>query len=92
MTKGLRIIVRGRVQGVGFRAWTVATARTLGLVGWVRNCRDGSVEILAGGEAQSLERLAAACRRGPPAATVAVVDARPADAPDSTGFVQARTE
>ena len=44
-----RVVVRGRVQGIGFRAWAEVTALELGVEGWVRNCRDGSVEaVLAG--------------------------------------------
>ena len=46
----MRIIVRGRVQGVGFRYATVSEARRLGLAGWARNAPDGSVEILAEGD------------------------------------------
>lgn len=65
-----RILVSGRVQGVFFRNWTVAEARALGLTGWVRNLRSGEVEILAVGEEQAVEALAARCREGPPAASV----------------------
>jgi acylphosphatase len=64
----VRILVSGRVQGVGFRWWLVGQARGLDLCGWVRNLRDGRVEALAIGNAQSIERLTAACGRGPPGA------------------------
>lgn len=64
------VVVRGRVQGVGFRAWTEMTARERGLEGWVRNRRDGSVEAVFAGEAARVEAMLAACRRGPPAARV----------------------
>ena len=87
----MRLVVRGRVQGVGFRAWTVRTARALGISGWVRNRRDGSVEILAAGSAEALARLADACQRGPPAAAVRDVAQEAADPPDTTGFVEAAT-
>ncbi|MCE9626144.1 MAG: acylphosphatase [Deltaproteobacteria bacterium] len=63
-------VIRGRVQGVFFRAWTQQTARSLGLVGWVRNRSDGSVELLAQGEKDPLEELLRLCRIGPPAARV----------------------
>jgi acylphosphatase len=66
-------IVTGRVQGVSYRASTVAEARRLGLRGWVRNLPDGRVELEAEGPAQHIDALIAWCRRGPPAARVADV-------------------
>ncbi|ATQ67258.1 MULTISPECIES: acylphosphatase [Methylosinus] len=66
----LRIIVEGRVQGVGFRAFVAREAGRLALEGWASNRRDGSVEIVAGGPAAAIEALVAAARRGPPAARV----------------------
>ncbi len=81
-----RFIVTGRVQGVGYRWWTVGTAQRLGLRGWVRNRRDGSVEIQAIGPADRLEALALACETGPRAARVAEIQRFPAEDDDSTGF------
>jgi acylphosphatase len=72
--KRLFAIVHGRVQGVGFRAATLQTARALELVGWVRNRPDDSVEVVADGDDQALKRLEAFLRRGPPAAHVHGVD------------------
>ncbi len=69
-----RILVSGRVQGVGFRYATVDEARRLGLVGWVRNTRDGQVEIVAQGHHDSMRRLLAWCRSGPPGARVTGVE------------------
>ena len=69
----LRIVVRGRVQGVGFRYATVATARRLGLTGWARNAPDGSVEILAEGDPTAVRELLAWCHQGPPSAQVSSV-------------------
>ena len=66
----LYAIVRGQVQGVNFRSATQAQARRLGLVGWVRNQPDGSVEVLAEGPRAALDKLLAFLRRGPPAARV----------------------
>jgi acylphosphatase len=83
-----RLVVTGRVQGVGYRWWTVRAAAELGLSGWVRNCRDGSVEILAIGDGDSISQLARACLTGPPHAEVRSVD-RSAGADDgNSGFVQ----
>ena len=65
-----RILVQGRVQGVGYRAWTEATARTAGLDGWVRNRRDGSVEAVFAGPATIVAEMVALCRHGPPSARV----------------------
>ena len=70
MTQRVHVIVRGRVQGVYFRASTRDRARRLGLSGWVRNCSDGSVELLVEGEKATLEQLVTWCHRGPPGAVV----------------------
>lgn len=91
MRQALRLVVRGQVQGVGFRAWAVRAARGLGLSGWVRNRRDGSVEILAAGAPDLLEKFVAACRRGPPLAEVTAIEQFPADPPAAPGFDQAET-
>lgn len=69
--RALHAIVYGRVQGVGFRAFVVARARSLGIVGWVRNLPRGrEVEVWAEGSSHALETLLAALRRGPPLAQV----------------------
>ncbi len=66
----LRVVIRGRVQGIGYRAWTEITALERGVEGWVRNRRDGSVEALfAGPEAVVLDMIEL-CREGPPGARV----------------------
>ncbi|ACB94962.1 acylphosphatase [Beijerinckia indica] len=62
--------VGGRVQGVGYRAWTVAEARRLGLRGFVRNRSNGDVEAVLIGTAEAIETLSGLCRQGPPAARV----------------------
>lgn len=66
--------VFGRVQGVFFRSQAKATAESLGLVGWVRNSDDGSVETVAVGPKQKLDEFVKWCRRGPPNAYVAKVE------------------
>ncbi len=68
--------VYGRVQGVGFRHFVWQQARALGLTGWVRNRRDGSVEVVAEGPRPALDALLAALHEGPPSAWVRAVDAR----------------
>ena len=69
----VRLWIEGRVQGVFFRASTVEEAVRLKLKGWVRNCPDGSVEIVAEGEKAQVEKLARWCRQGPPGAHVHAV-------------------
>ncbi len=68
------IIVRGKVQGVWFRASAREKANDLDLAGWARNCSDGSVEIHAEGDEQGLEQFIAWCRQGPVSAEVSSVD------------------
>jgi len=67
---GCRVRIYGQVQGVCFRNWTMERARALGVRGWVRNRRDGSVELVAYGADEAVEALVGACRTGPPAARV----------------------
>ena len=82
-----RLQITGRVQGVGYRDWVVDEATALGLRGWVRNRRDGSVEVLATGSAMAISGLVEACRRGPRSARVERVDADWSVAPVvGTGF------
>jgi acylphosphatase len=69
-----RIVVSGRVQGVGFRFFAQASAVREGLHGWVRNLPDGRVEISAEGEAESLDRFEHAVRHGPSGARIENVD------------------
>ena len=87
----VRLIIRGQVQGVGYRWWAIGQAERLALDGWVRNRRDGSVELLAIGPAAALEALIQACRAGPPAATVADVERADAADDGSAGFDEQAT-
>lgn len=68
-----RLLIHGRVQGVGYRHWAVATATRLGVVGWVRNREDGSVEALVEGDTAAVEEMLRACRRGPVGAAVSLI-------------------
>lgn len=70
----VRAIVKGRVQGVGFREWTCREADALGLWGWVRNRPDGSVELMAAGPEDQVQALLDRCREGPSSASVTEVD------------------
>jgi len=74
-----RLTITGRVQGVGYRDWTIGAARRLGLTGWVRNRRDGAVEALVVGEDMAVGEMIEACRRGPRLAHVEAVDVEPVD-------------
>jgi acylphosphatase len=74
--KQVQLTVRGRVQGVFFRASTQREARRLGLTGWVRNRSDGALDILAEGEEEGLKDLIAWAHKGPSAARVERVDVR----------------
>jgi acylphosphatase len=62
--------ISGRVQGVSYRAYTQREAMQLGLSGWVRNCPDGRVELVAEGEQETLQLFVSWCYQGPPAANV----------------------
>jgi acylphosphatase len=68
--RAVHLAITGKVQGVGYRDFLERQAKALGLGGWVRNRRDGSVEAVVVGPASSVETIIVACRRGPPAAAV----------------------
>lgn len=82
----LRLRISGRVQGVWYRGWMEAEARRAGIAGWVRNRSDGSVEAVVAGDAATVRRLIAQCRRGPPAARVERIEERPEPGPPPIGF------
>ena len=86
-----RLSIHGRVQGVFYRGWTVETARSFGLVGWVRNKRDGSVEAVVQGEEADVERFVALARDGPPAARVERIEIDETKAAAFAGFEQRPT-
>jgi acylphosphatase len=73
------VTIRGRVQGIGYRAWIEDQARASELEGWVRNRRDGSVEALFSGRATVVAEMVALCRHGPPSARVDSVISETAD-------------
>ena len=86
MPTATRLILHGRVQGVFYRDWTVETARSLGLNGWVRNLNDGTVEAHLEGEDPAIERMIDAMRDGPPRARVDRIEQSAAQPQGIAGF------
>lgn len=86
-----RVRVFGRVQGVWFRGWTVDEARTLGVDGWVRNRRDGTVEMLLSGADDAMAEMMARLHQGPSDARVERVEAEETDEAAPAGFAQRPT-
>lgn len=80
------LLIRGAVQGVGFRASMAAEAERLGVAGWVRNREDGRVEAVVQGPAGAVAELIEWARQGPPRARVAAVDVAETDAGPFTAF------
>jgi acylphosphatase len=81
-----RLVISGKVQGLGYRDWMVRKARELGVDGWVRNRSDGTVEALVAGDVAAVEELARMCRRGPRLAEVSSIVEEMADPPAEPGF------
>ncbi len=90
MREAVRLRISGRVQGVGYRDWMTAEAQALGLDGWVRNLRDGSVEATVAGSPDAIAAMIAACRLGPRLAAVTAIDTTPAEDP-GYGFTRRPT-
>jgi len=82
----VRVRIRGRVQGVFFRAEARARAESLGVAGWIRNADDGSVEAVFEGGDEQVESLLRWCRRGPAGASVEEVEAVREEPAGETGF------
>ncbi len=81
-----RYVVRGVVQGVGFRYFVLRQATTLGVSGHARNCDDGTVEVVAEGAAAALDELESRLRDGPPSSEVEALEREPLEARGRTGF------
>ena len=90
--RSVRLVIAGRVQAVGYRAWTIDTAVRLGLRGWVRNRRDGTVEASVTGDEDAVMAMIDACRQGPPAARVIDVAVSEAEDEGSRAFTSRPTE
>lgn len=84
--RAVMVLIEGRVQGVWYRGWTVDTARALGLDGWVRNRRDGSVQALFSGPDDAVDEMLRLCAEGPPSASVNSVEFIEHDSPVLKGF------
>lgn len=87
MSKTVKVIIEGKVQGVWYRGWTEKTARDLNLSGWVRNLANGSVEALFSGAETDVDQMLELCWKGPEPAIVTSVTAEDHNAPDSADFV-----
>lgn len=85
------MVIKGRVQGVFYRNWTVDNATELGLKGWVRNKRDGSVEALFSGCPEKVQEMEQRCRRGPPDAVVTGLEVFPSTDDPGTKFERKTT-
>ena len=90
-TVAARVLIIGRVQGVGFRAWARREARRRVLRGWVRNRSDGGVEALVIGEPDAVDAIVEACRRGPALARVDEVTRMHAEDDGSSDFEERAT-
>jgi acylphosphatase len=89
--KAVRLVIEGKVQGVGYRWWAVGEAMRLDLDGWVRNRSDGTVEALVIGPEDSIARFERACWRGPAGAKATAVRRFEAEDDASQGFSQRPT-
>ncbi|XP_057805354.1 uncharacterized protein LOC131020517 [Salvia miltiorrhiza] len=84
--KTVKVVIKGRVQGVFYRNWTIDNARELGLKGWVRNRRDGAVEAVFSGVPEKVQEMEQRCRRGPPDAMVTGLQVSPCTDDPGTTF------
>ncbi len=84
----VRVVISGKVQGVYYRAWTVATALKLNICGWVRNKKDGTVEAVFSANPGIIEKMLKLCWQGSPASDVTNVEVFEYDGDVADGFVQ----
>lgn len=87
----VRVVIEGRVQGVGFRWWVTEWANARGLEGWVRNRREGTVEALFYGPESVVRHMVEFCSEGPPNARIRSVREYEDESPDDPGFIQRPT-
>ncbi len=91
MRRAVHVVITGRVQGVGFRAFVEREAEALRLDGWVRNRRDGTVEAVFAGDESEIQHILMELNAGPPAAAVTDVRTGPYEGPIPTGFTSLPT-
>lgn len=84
--RAVHVIVRGRVQGVGFREWTRRMAEQRNISGWVRNRSEGYVEAVVAGEDAAVDTMLALLKKGPPASFVTNIEVNAAELPTEKGF------
>jgi len=82
----IHLIIKGKVQGVFFRATAKDVADELNIKGWVKNTREGNVEITASGNKEHLDQFIQWCKKGPPKAVVTDVIITPVDQEEFSGF------
>ena len=83
----IKVVIEGRVQGIGFRWWITEWANARNLDGWVRNRHEGTVEALFHGAEESVRAMVEACNEGPPNARVRNVRQTEDEPPDEPGFM-----
>lgn len=92
MSACVHVTIHGRVQGVGYRSWTVKNAQKMGLTGWVKNRTNGTVEALFCGDEHAVEAMVLKCEQGPLAAKVTHLDRKMPDMPPPADFTQLATD
>jgi len=90
--RAVHVLIAGRVQGIGYRAWTEEQATARRLAGWVRNRRNGTVEAVFSGEAADVDAIVAACEQGPLGARVTSVVPSEYQGPPLSRFTVLATE
>lgn len=85
--RAVHVLIKGRVQGVWYRAWTAEQALALGVEGWVRNLTEGHVEGVFVGPGGAVDGLILACRGGPPLARVDDIECRDLAPADAAGLL-----
>lgn len=87
----VRVVIEGRVQGVGFRWWIMEWANARGLEGWVRNRREGTVEALFYGPESTVRNMVEFCNEGPPNARIRSIREYDDEPPEDRGFIERPT-